>query len=60
MVKKGLEDAFAPGYDVPDQFVDDFNRMTYSAYDGSHKAATDFGDERPLTRGWPTWASRCW
>jgi pimeloyl-ACP methyl ester carboxylesterase len=48
MVKKGLEDAFAPGYDVPDQFVDDFNRMTYSAYDGSHNGATDFGDERPL------------
>jgi pimeloyl-ACP methyl ester carboxylesterase len=48
LVKDGLEDAFAPGFDVPDQFVDDVNRMTYSAYDDSHEAADDFGDERPL------------
>jgi pimeloyl-ACP methyl ester carboxylesterase len=48
MVKEGLEDAFAPGFDVPDQFVDDFNSMTYSAYDSSHEESADFGDERPL------------
>jgi pimeloyl-ACP methyl ester carboxylesterase len=47
-VKEGLGDAFAPGFDVPDQFVDDFNRMTYSAYDDSHHEADEFGNERPL------------
>ena len=31
-IKDGLGVAFAPGYDVPDAFVDDFNRMTYTSY----------------------------
>jgi pimeloyl-ACP methyl ester carboxylesterase len=48
LVKEGLKDAFAPGYDVPEKFVADFNRMTYPAYDKSHDETDDFGDERPL------------
>jgi pimeloyl-ACP methyl ester carboxylesterase len=47
-VEDGLGDAFAPGFDVPEQFVEDFNRMTYTAYDDSHHESNDFGDERPL------------
>ncbi len=31
-IKNGLEVAFAPGFDVPDAFVEDVKRMTYSAY----------------------------
>jgi len=47
-VRKGLEVAFAPGYDVPDAFVADVDRMNYSAY---YDSATDFEDyikEEPL------------
>lgn len=46
--RKGLEVAFAPGFDVPDEFVDDVNRMTYSAYDESPSGSSDFSKERPL------------
>lgn len=48
-VKDGLEVAFAPGYDVPDQFVDEFDRMTYTSYssDGEESA---YLDAEPLDR----------
>lgn len=46
--KKGLEVAFAPGFDVPDEFVADVNRMTYSAYDESPSGSEDYSDEEPL------------
>ncbi len=49
-VRKGLEVAFAPGFDVPDEFVEDVNRMTYNAYDQAASASEDFGKERPLDR----------
>ena len=48
-VKEGLGAAFAPGYDVPDAFVRDFNRMTYTSYD-SDGAEGDFMDAQPLDR----------
>lgn len=48
-VKDGLQVAFAPGYDVPDEFVDEFNRMTYSSYD-SDGAEGDYMDAEPLDR----------
>ena len=48
-VKEGLEVAFAPGYDVPDAFVDDFNRMTYTSYDSDGEEG-DFMDAEPLDR----------
>jgi pimeloyl-ACP methyl ester carboxylesterase len=48
MVRDGLGDAFAPGFRVPDQYVQDFNRMTYTAYDDSHEASDDYGEHRPL------------
>ena len=46
-IKEGLEVAFAPGFDVPDKFVDEFNRMTYTSYDSDDEEA-DFMDEEPL------------
>ncbi len=46
--KKGLEVAFAPGFDVPDEFVEDVNRLTYSAYDESPSGSEDYSDEKPL------------
>jgi pimeloyl-ACP methyl ester carboxylesterase len=47
-VRKGLEVAFAPGFDVPDAFVDDVNRLTYTAYDESPAEVDDFLEEEPL------------
>jgi len=47
-VRKGLEVAFAPGYDVPDAFVEDVKRMTYTSYDESPNGVDDFLDEEPL------------
>jgi len=45
-VRQGLEVAFAPGYEVPDAFVEDVKRMTFSAYDTS--ANDDYTEETSL------------
>ena len=47
-IKDGLEVAFAPGFEVPDEFVEDVKRMTYSAYTGSHDAYDDYTGEQAL------------
>jgi len=47
-IRDGLEVAFAPGFEVPDEFVEDVKRMTYSAYSGSHDAFEEYTDERSL------------
>jgi pimeloyl-ACP methyl ester carboxylesterase len=48
-IKDGLGAAFAPGYDVPDRFVDDFKRMTYTSY-SSDTEEGDYSDAEPLDR----------
>jgi len=47
-VREGLGVAFAPGFDVPDAYVEDVNRMTYTSYDESPSNSEDFADEKPL------------
>jgi pimeloyl-ACP methyl ester carboxylesterase len=47
-VRDGLEVAFAPGYDVPDAFVEDVKRLTYTAYDDSPGGNDDYLAEEPL------------
>jgi len=47
-VRDGLEVAFAPGYDVPDNFVEDLKRMTYTAYDDSPQGNDHFLHEKSL------------
>jgi pimeloyl-ACP methyl ester carboxylesterase len=47
-VRDGLEVAFAPGYDVPDAFVEDVKRLTYGSYDESPSGVDDFLDEESL------------
>jgi pimeloyl-ACP methyl ester carboxylesterase len=47
-VRKGLEVAFAPGFDVPDEFVEDVDRMTYSAYTDSAGESEDYSKEEGL------------
>ena len=49
-IRKGLGMAFAPGYDVPDAFVDDFKRMTYTSYDDAARARTTTSSDEPLDR----------
>jgi pimeloyl-ACP methyl ester carboxylesterase len=47
-IEDGLGVAFAPGFDVPDAFVEDVKRMTYSSYTGSHDAFDEYTGEKPL------------
>jgi pimeloyl-ACP methyl ester carboxylesterase len=47
-IKDGLGVAFAPGFDVPDAFVEDVKRMTYSSYTGSHDAFDNYTGAEPL------------
>jgi pimeloyl-ACP methyl ester carboxylesterase len=49
IVRDNLESAFADGFEVPDQFVSDFRRMTYSSYDGSHQESDDYGSDRAVS-----------
>jgi pimeloyl-ACP methyl ester carboxylesterase len=48
LIKDGLSRAFAPGYDVPDAFVEDFHRLTYKSYDHGGEAEDDYLGEEPL------------
>jgi pimeloyl-ACP methyl ester carboxylesterase len=47
-IRDGLSEAFAPGFDVPDAFVEDLRQMTYTAYDESPAKEDDYSDEQPL------------
>jgi pimeloyl-ACP methyl ester carboxylesterase len=47
-VRDGLGVAFAPDYDVPDAFVEDVKRMTYTSYDDSPGGVDDFLGAEPL------------
>jgi pimeloyl-ACP methyl ester carboxylesterase len=47
-VRDGLSVAFADGYDVPDAFVEDAKRMTYTSYDDSPGGVDDFVNEESL------------
>jgi pimeloyl-ACP methyl ester carboxylesterase len=47
-IRDGLKIAFAPGFSVPDAFVEDVKRMTYSAYTDSHDAFDDYTGEESL------------
>lgn len=49
-VEEGLSVAFAPDFEVPDAFVEDVKRMTYSSYDESPSGVDDFLDEQSLDR----------
>jgi pimeloyl-ACP methyl ester carboxylesterase len=54
LVKTGYEEAFAPGFGVesgfpnPDQVVEDFDAMTYTAFKEARDATDDFIEEQPL------------
>ena len=47
-VRDGLSIAFAKGFHVPDRFIGDYRRMTYTAYHDSGNADGDFVKARHL------------
>jgi pimeloyl-ACP methyl ester carboxylesterase len=53
-VRGQYDQAFAPGFNIstgfdnPDQVVDDLRTMTYTAFDESSGAETDYTDDKPL------------
>lgn len=48
-VKEGLQVAFAPGFETPDNFVDGFDQMTYTSYASDDEEGAYSGAE-PLNR----------
>ncbi len=48
MIRRNLEQAFAPDFDVPDRFIDDVRAMTYPAYRDSAKESENYTDEESL------------
>lgn len=48
-IKDGLKVAFAPGYEVPGEFVEEFNRMTFTSYDSDGEEG-DYMEAGPLDR----------
>lgn len=48
-VKEGLQVAFAPGFEVPEGFVDGFDQMTYASYSSDGNESAYLGEE-PLNR----------
>lgn len=47
-IKGGLKQAFAPGFNIPDQLVASIRQMTYTSYSESTAAAESYSDERAL------------
>lgn len=48
MIRRNLEQAFAPDFDVPDRFIDDVRAMTYPAYRDSAKESEAYTNEKAL------------
>jgi len=44
-IRDGLEVAFAPGFEVPDAYIQDVRRLTYTAYDDSPGGVDDFVED---------------
>jgi pimeloyl-ACP methyl ester carboxylesterase len=49
-IRDGLGKAFAPGYNVPDSFVEDVKRTTYTSYDASPSEEDSYSGAIPLDR----------
>jgi pimeloyl-ACP methyl ester carboxylesterase len=48
VIRNGLEDAFAPGFEVPESFIEDFRDLTYSSFKHAHNEIERFLDRKPL------------
>jgi pimeloyl-ACP methyl ester carboxylesterase len=47
-IREGLGQAFEKGFDVPDVFVDDFKKLTFTAYKKTYDESGDYVDEGHL------------
>jgi pimeloyl-ACP methyl ester carboxylesterase len=47
LIKANLDSAFADEVEVPDEFVDDVDEMTFSSYDKSSTEAKEFVEDKP-------------
>ena len=47
-IRKSLGQGFAPGYDVPEEFVADFKQLTYTAFRTAHDAGVAFETSKPV------------
>jgi pimeloyl-ACP methyl ester carboxylesterase len=48
IIRRGLSTAFAPGFNAPQQLVDDTRAMTYHALTATSHASDDYLKQRPL------------
>jgi pimeloyl-ACP methyl ester carboxylesterase len=48
ILRRGLSTAFAPGFEIPQEAVDDTRTMTYHALIATSRASDDYLKERPL------------
>jgi pimeloyl-ACP methyl ester carboxylesterase len=48
LIRKGLSTAFAPGFEIPQQFVDDVRGMTYHSLTAASGSSDDYLNQRPL------------
>ncbi len=47
-IRDGYDTAFAPGYEVPGRFIEDFRGMTYSSYEQASRGSREFLEEQGL------------
>lgn len=48
LIRKGMSTAFAPGFEIPEQLVDDVRGMTYHGLTATSRASDDYLNQRPL------------
>jgi len=46
-IRKGLAQGFAPGFAIPEEFVSDLKRLTYSAFRKAHRESIVYRTTRP-------------
>ena len=49
-IRDGLEQAFSDGYKVPQEFIEDFEDLTFTAYKKTYDESADYVDEGTLER----------
>jgi pimeloyl-ACP methyl ester carboxylesterase len=49
-IRRGLGEAFRNGFDVPEQFVHDFKKLTYTAYKKTFNESAEYVDDGRLAR----------
>jgi pimeloyl-ACP methyl ester carboxylesterase len=46
-IRRGLAQGFAPGFSVPEKFVDDVKQLTYSAFRQAHDESVTYRKTKP-------------